>query len=177
MSSVLLSHSSSHSGAIQHGKTRAWTSCYRHRGHYSIGAVHFQGTALINISIVPPGIYFEFHTPKSMRQLSTARVQTESLARIYVQSQTLLDRINSNRGKEKSKKPFRQHLKEDDLLGPCWLFTWFLAKKQALHCSPASAASIMDPYTLVNLLPAPGCSCQIWWQTIFKTWYWDTCKA
>lgn len=54
-----------------------------------------------------------------MRQLSTARVQTESLARIYVQSQTLLDRINSNRGKEKSKKPFRQHLKEDDLLGPC----------------------------------------------------------
>lgn len=80
---------------------------------------HFRGTALINISIVQPGISFQFCTPRSMRQLSTARVQPESLARIYVQSQTPLDRINSNRGKEKSKKPFRQHLKEDDLLGPC----------------------------------------------------------
>ena len=91
----------------------------RHSSQYSIGAVCLQGMVLINISIVQPGISFEICAPRSMRKLSTARVPTESLARIYVQSQTLLDRINSNRGKEKSKKPFRQHLKEDDLLGPC----------------------------------------------------------
>lgn len=33
-------------------------------------------------------------------------MQTESLARICVERQTLLDKIISNKGKEKSKKPF-----------------------------------------------------------------------
>lgn len=97
------------SRATQHSKTGAWTCCYQRDGCYCIWSGLFSGHGFNRYQYDQTSNLFDFCTSSSMRQCSTARAQTESLARIYVQSQTLLDRINSNRGKEKSKKPFRQH--------------------------------------------------------------------
>lgn len=83
------------------------------------GSRAFQGTALVNIIIVQLGICFEFCTPRSMSQLSTARVQTESLSKDLCTKPDPVGQDQFKQRREKEQKPFRQHLKEDDLLGPC----------------------------------------------------------
>lgn len=87
-----------------------------------------------------------------MRQCSTARAQTESLARIYIQSQTLLDRINSNRGKEKSKKPFRQHSRRMTFEDPADYLQDFLPSNMGCTAlQPQQAAVWISAH-----FPAPG---------------------
>lgn len=75
-------------------------------------------------------------------------------------------------GERKSKKPFRQYLEEDDLLGPCWLLNM-------ISCQETSAALFSSltnqHYGSLHIgtftsSPRLSCSCWIWWQTIFKTW-------